>query len=118
MFFTADHLRGFTTFTMLKKTRFSTTVIDTLHGIPAAVKQYHPDTETWRYETERDILLELNGKWRTPRLLAGDDREKILSIEWLPGDRIFNGAIRTPIGTGHPSVNLSSCFKTTVPLKQ
>jgi len=88
MFFTADHLRGFTTFTMLKKTRFSTTVIDTLHGIPAAVKQYHPDTETWRYETERDILLELNGKWRTPRLLAGDDREKILSIEWLPGDRL------------------------------
>ncbi len=83
---------------MLKQTQYSKVSLEVLDGIPVAAKKYHSNSKLERYELERDILLELNGKFRTPRLLACDDGTRTLYIEWIAGDRLKEYVIRQYLG--------------------
>lgn len=98
MFPLLEDIYRFSTYTMRKKTQYSVVSLEVLDGIPVAAKKYHTHVNFERYEIERDILIELNGKWRTPRLLACNDKTKTLYIEWIAGDRLKEYVIQRYLG--------------------
>jgi len=97
MFFRLEELRKFSTYTMIKKSSHSKVLFGTFEGIPVAVKEYHRN-KSEQYKNERNILLELNGKFRTPRLLSYNDYEMILYIEWIAGERLKEYTIQNYLG--------------------
>jgi 2-polyprenyl-3-methyl-5-hydroxy-6-metoxy-1,4-benzoquinol methylase/predicted Ser/Thr protein kinase len=80
--------KKYSSYTMLKKTTYSQVGLDYFKGIPVAIKKYHKHISPKVFKNEKSVLLELNGKWRSPKLLDCDDKNKILIIEWIKGDRL------------------------------
>lgn len=87
MFYSLQEMRKFTSYTMIKVSGHSKVSLEMLDGLPVATKHYS-DEHLERYERERDILLTLNGRFRSPRLLAYDDNTRTSYIEWITGDRL------------------------------
>lgn len=101
-----EELKSYSTFTTLAKTQYSEVELALFEGIPAAIKRFHSEKRkniTQTYQTERDVLLHLNGRFRTPRILRKDDNNLTLWIEWFKGDRLQEYLIRKYFAPSDPN---------------
>lgn len=92
-----EEYKKYSSYIMRKKTQYCTVELISYKGIPTAKKQFHSDVHKnikKIYLNEKRIYINLNGRFRTPRLLGFDDEKFILYIEWIKGDRLSEFTVK------------------------